>query len=134
VPHPVKTLTDKISLTNPAARRVPGVFILTVDPGHAAADDDFYLFAERAAHRGWPVLQMAADHNPYWFQPEATAELIDHACRLPATETRTQIPLSPLSKNFRSSYTEAPDAPRKISEAGPSRSLGRDIGSSVSSR
>ncbi|MDB6128608.1 MAG: pytH [Verrucomicrobia bacterium] len=82
VPHPVKTLEDRITLTNPAARKIPAVYILTVEKGHAAADDDFAPFAERARKRNWPVIQMEGDHNPYWFKPEETAEILDQACRM----------------------------------------------------
>lgn len=79
VPHPVKTLTDPIHLANPAAAKIPAVYVLTVDKGKAAKDDDFFAQSERARARGWPVLQMEGDHNPYWFQPEKTAEVIDRA-------------------------------------------------------
>lgn len=77
VPQPLKTLTDPIVLKNPAAAKIPGTFILTVDKGAKPEDDDFFRFAERARARGWPVLQMEGDHNPEWFQPEATAELLN---------------------------------------------------------
>jgi pimeloyl-ACP methyl ester carboxylesterase len=77
VPQPLKTLTDPITLKNPAAAKIPGTFILTVDKGAKPEDDDFFASAERARARGWPVLQMEADHNPEWFQPEATAGLLD---------------------------------------------------------
>lgn len=76
VPHPVKTLTDSIVLKNPAAVRIPGTYILTVDPGKKPEDDDFFPSAERARARGWPVLQMEADHNPHWFKSEALAGLL----------------------------------------------------------
>ncbi|MDB6094139.1 MAG: pytH [Verrucomicrobia bacterium] len=84
VPHPLKTMTDVLTLTNPAARKIPAVYILTVEKGHAAADDDFAWFADRARKRGWPVIQMEGDHNPYWRQPEATAEILRQAFQMPA--------------------------------------------------
>jgi hypothetical protein len=76
VPHPTKTFTDTISLKNPAAAKVPATYILTVEPGKSPSDDDFYAQSLRAKARGWPVLQMEANHNPQWFLPEQTAELI----------------------------------------------------------
>ena len=82
VPHPVKTLTDKLVLTHPPGSAPRAVYILTVEKGHAPADDEFAPAAERARKRGWPVLQMEGDHNPYWFQPEATVEILDRACHL----------------------------------------------------
>ena len=76
VPHPMKTFTDPIVLKNPAAAKVPGTYILTVEKGGKPEDDDFYASSERAKARGWPVLIMEADHVPMWRQPEATAELL----------------------------------------------------------
>ena len=64
VPHPKKTLLDPISLKNPAARRVPATYILTVDPGKTEADDGFAPFAKRARSRGWTYQVLQADHTP----------------------------------------------------------------------
>jgi pimeloyl-ACP methyl ester carboxylesterase len=64
VPHPVKTFTEQLKLENPAARRVPGTYILTVDPGKAEASDDFAAFGNRAKSRGWTYHVMQADHTP----------------------------------------------------------------------
>ncbi|WP_438483116.1 alpha/beta hydrolase [Oleiharenicola lentus] len=74
VPHPLKTFTDPIELKNPAAKKVHASYILTVDKGKTAEQDDFYAQSLRAKERGWPVVQMEADHNPQWFLPEATVE------------------------------------------------------------
>lgn len=81
VPHPVKTLTDPIALAGVDSKKIPGVYILTVEKGHAPEEDDFAIFAQRARDRGWKVIQMEGDHNPYWFQPEKTAEVLDQAFR-----------------------------------------------------
>ena len=62
VPQPVRTFTEPLILTNPAGRRVPGTYILTVDPGKADADDDFYKFAERAKARGFTSYVIRSDH------------------------------------------------------------------------
>lgn len=74
VPHPLKTFTDTLRLVNPAARRVPGTYILTVDPG--ATEDSFQRYAGRATARGWTVRQMAADHVPERSAPGALVELL----------------------------------------------------------
>lgn len=80
VPQPVKPLTDAIHLANPdATKSIPAAYILTVDPGKRAEDDDFFPCAQRARARGWPVLVMAGDHNPYWRKPAETAEVIARA-------------------------------------------------------
>ena len=77
VPHPIKTFTESIALKNQAATaKIPGTYILTVDPGKTPADDDFFAASERARARGWPVLVMEGDHNPHWRQPVALATLI----------------------------------------------------------
>jgi pimeloyl-ACP methyl ester carboxylesterase len=76
VPHPLKTFTDPVHLKNPAAAKIPGTYILTVDPGKKPEDDTFFPSSERAKARGWPVIIMEADHVPNWRQPEATAELL----------------------------------------------------------
>ena len=78
VPHPLKTFTDPIVLKNKAARDLPATYILTVDKGKAAKDDDFYTDSQRAKERGWPVLQLTADHNAQWSAPKALAEMLAH--------------------------------------------------------
>ena len=76
VPHPLKTFTDAIVLTNPAAAKIPATYILTVEQGKKPEDDDFFPSAERARARGWPVLIMEANHVPQWYLPEATADIL----------------------------------------------------------
>jgi hypothetical protein len=65
-------------LVNPAARRVPGSYVLTVDPG--AAEDSFSPYAARAAGRGWPVHRLDTDHTPERSMP---GELVALLLRLP---------------------------------------------------
>ena len=72
VPHPLRTFTQPVQLGNPAAERLPGTYILTVDPGAEPEDDSFAAFARRAEARAWQVLVLRADHNP---QNSARAEL-----------------------------------------------------------
>ena len=57
--------------------KIQSVYILTVEKGKKAEDDDFYASSERARARGWPVLQLEANHVPQWYVPEATAALIE---------------------------------------------------------
>jgi pimeloyl-ACP methyl ester carboxylesterase len=75
VPHPFRTLTDTIHLTNPAARRLPATYILTVEPGKTT--DAFQMFADRATKRGWTVYRMAADHTPERSAPSALVKLLE---------------------------------------------------------
>lgn len=66
VPHPLKTFTDPIGLDDERRKTIPSTYILTVDPGKKAEDDNFALSAARARENGWQTLEMSADHNPQW--------------------------------------------------------------------
>jgi pimeloyl-ACP methyl ester carboxylesterase len=77
VPQPLKTFTEPIVLKNKAALQIPATYILTVDAGREAKNDDFAASAERAKTRGWTVLQLTSDHNPQWSAPEALVELLE---------------------------------------------------------
>ena len=81
VPQPLKTFKDAIVLKNPAARKLPATYILTVEKDKQAKDDDFYSQSQRAKERGWPVLQLTADHNPQWSATEALVEMLDRVAR-----------------------------------------------------
>ena len=75
VPHPMKTFTDTLVLTNQAARALPGTYILTIDKG--ATTDGFTRYAERAESRKWRVHRMAdTDHVPERSAPDALATLL----------------------------------------------------------
>jgi hypothetical protein len=76
VPHPLKTWTDKISLKNPKRTKLPTTFILTVDKGADPKLDDFASQANRAEKKGWPILQLEADHNPQWSAPEELVKML----------------------------------------------------------
>ena len=77
VPHSLRTLTDTLTLRNGAARRIPAIYILTLEAGKE--DDDFSAQAQRARARGWPVERLQADHNPQWSAPEQFADMLDRA-------------------------------------------------------
>ncbi len=62
VPHPLKTFTDTLRLTTPAARRIPGHYILTMEPG--ATSDDFSPSAIRAQRRGFAMDTLRTGHTP----------------------------------------------------------------------
>jgi pimeloyl-ACP methyl ester carboxylesterase len=75
VPQSVKTFSEAIVLKNAAARNINAAYILTVDEGKKAEEDNFAAFAERAKQRGWKVINMIADHNPQWSKPEELVRL-----------------------------------------------------------
>ena len=76
VPQSLKTFTEPISLKNKTALKFPATYILTVEAGKEAKHDDFWPQAQRAKDRGWPVLQLTADHNAQWSAPEALVEML----------------------------------------------------------
>jgi len=78
VPQLLKTFTEPIALKNKAALKLPATYILTVDAGKEAKDDDFWPQSQRARERGWPVQQLTADHNAQWSAPEALVEMLVH--------------------------------------------------------
>jgi len=80
-PQPLKTFTERIVLKNQLARKLPATYILTVEKGKEARDDDFYAQSLRAKERGWPVLQLTADHNPQWSATEAFVKMLDQVAR-----------------------------------------------------
>jgi hypothetical protein len=76
VPHPIKTLTDTLYLHNDLRPKIPTTYILTVAKGTKPEADDFAAQAESARKKGWPVLQLEADHNPQWSATEAFVEML----------------------------------------------------------
>jgi len=76
VPQALKTFTDPIALKNEAARKLPATYILTVEKGKEAKDDDFFAQSQRAKERGWSMLVLTSDHNPQWSAPEALVEML----------------------------------------------------------
>ena len=76
VPQSLKTFTEPIVLKNEAARKLPATYILTVEKGKEAKDDDFFPQSQRAKDKGWTLLQLTADHNAQWSAPEALVEML----------------------------------------------------------
>jgi pimeloyl-ACP methyl ester carboxylesterase len=76
VPQSLKTFSEPISLKNRSASKLPATYILTVEAGKEAKNDDFWSQSQRAKERGWPVLQLTADHNAQWSAPEALVEML----------------------------------------------------------
>ncbi|HYW50701.1 MAG TPA: alpha/beta fold hydrolase [Gemmatimonadaceae bacterium] len=62
VPHPVKTMTDTLRLTNPTSRKLAGHYILTMAPN--ATKDDFSSSADRAIRRAFTMDTLRTDHTP----------------------------------------------------------------------
>jgi len=75
VPQSLRTFTDTLRLVNPAFRRIPATYILTVETGKTP--DEFQRFADRAAARRWRVYTLAADHVPERSAPLALVALLE---------------------------------------------------------
>ena len=81
VPQPLKTFTEPLSLKNETARKISATYILTVEQGKEANEDDFYAQSQRAKENGWTILQLTADHNPQWSAPQALVKMLDEIVR-----------------------------------------------------
>jgi len=75
VPQSFRTFTDTLNLVNPAGRRVPGTYILTVEA--AVNPDPFQWAADRAAARKWPVYRLDANHTPERSAREPLVAMLD---------------------------------------------------------
>ena len=52
VPHPIKTMTDQINLSNKEKNKICSVYILTVEKNKTPEEDDFASPAEKAKSKG----------------------------------------------------------------------------------
>lgn len=79
VPHPVRTFTQPLVLTNQAATtKIPATYVLTATNTNVIASDEFYPFYKRALARGWTTLVMEADHNPQRSKPAELATILEN--------------------------------------------------------
>jgi pimeloyl-ACP methyl ester carboxylesterase len=79
---PAKCFSEPITLTNQdAAMKLHTTYILTVDPGSAPQQDDFYPFYVRAKSYGWPAWIMEGDHNVQRSHPKELIQLLEKATR-----------------------------------------------------
>lgn len=74
VPQPLAAFSQQISLGNPLADKIPGTYILTLEPG--ATSDDFSRYAERAKQRGWKYHELRTGHNPQRTMPKEYAAIL----------------------------------------------------------
>src|SRR5690606_31067402 len=75
VPHPARTFSQPIALTNEQRLSVPTTYILTYE-GDDPEADAFAFFADRARGYGWDFIPMQADHNPQMSMPAELARLL----------------------------------------------------------
>lgn len=79
VPQSAKTFSQPVSLKNPAARKIPAVYILTVDAGRKPEEDTFFKSYQRAQARGWYTEIMEGGHVVNQTHPAELARLLEAA-------------------------------------------------------
>jgi len=76
VPHPLKTLTEKVTYNNQAAIELPVTYVAFIPPEitkEQRAEDPSW---QRAAHRGWVIKTLNSDHNAQRSYPEALKKIL----------------------------------------------------------
>lgn len=73
VPHPRKTLTDKLVLTGAHATTIPRLYINCTAP---AMNPDSISIARAKSDPGWRYVELATGHNAMMTAPKETADLI----------------------------------------------------------
>lgn len=75
--QPLKTFTEPIRITNPAASKIASTYILMVVRGTAPEKADFYRAAERAKQRGWQVLYETGNHVALLYNTTYFTQLLE---------------------------------------------------------
>jgi hypothetical protein len=65
--HPLETFRQPVKPGNPLANKIPGTYVLTLEP--EAETDDFSRYAERSKERGYDYLEWRTGHNPQRTMP-----------------------------------------------------------------
>lgn len=76
VPHPLKTLTEKVAYNNPAAIELPVTYVAFVHPDMTVEQRATDLSWHRAASRGWVIKTLNSDHNAQRSYPEALKKIL----------------------------------------------------------
>lgn len=79
VPQSAKTFSQPLSLKNPAARKIPAAYILTVDAGRKPEEDGFFKSYQRAQARGWFTEIMEGGHVVNQTHPAELVKLLEAA-------------------------------------------------------
>lgn len=76
VPHPAKTLTEKVAFDNNQAQQLPATYI-RFTPNHLVDYEKANnLSWQRAEQRGWTIKTLDSDHNAQRSNPEALKKLL----------------------------------------------------------
>lgn len=78
-PHPLRTVTDPLTVSDPAAAALPRSLIVATNRPAGwffGLGDVIDAFASRARTRGWDMHQIAADHLPQLSAPDSLVEIL----------------------------------------------------------
>jgi hypothetical protein len=76
LPHPIKTLTEKVAFDNQQAQKLPVTYVNFVAAHLAETEKANNLSWIRAEQRGWTIKTLDSDHNAHRSNPEALKKLL----------------------------------------------------------
>jgi pimeloyl-ACP methyl ester carboxylesterase len=76
LPHPAKTLTEKVTLNNKEAKKLPATYINFTPENLIKRERSINSSWQRAEKRGWVVKTLDSDHNAQRSNPEALKKLL----------------------------------------------------------
>ena len=79
VPHPLRSYNEPVSMTNPAAAEIHGVYIGFRDPVTQKLLPFVTTSKNRAQNNKWLICELVSDHNPQRHMPDRLARLIEQS-------------------------------------------------------
>ena len=76
LPHPVKTLTEKVAFNNKSAKALPATYVNFTPESLIKRERSINHSWQRAEKRGWTIKTLDSDHNAQRSNPEALKELL----------------------------------------------------------
>jgi pimeloyl-ACP methyl ester carboxylesterase len=75
-PQPLKTMTQPLQITNPAAAALPHTFIHCTDKGPVQTFDAMAVSATRAREASWRYRELPTTHMAMWTMPRELTDLL----------------------------------------------------------
>ncbi len=76
LPHPVKTLTEKVAFDNPQAQELSVTYVKFISDNLIETEKNTNPSWKRAEQRGWTIKTLDSDHNAQRSNPEALKVLL----------------------------------------------------------
>ena len=76
LPHPIKTLTEKVAFNKKAAREIPATYVNFTPATLSKRERSINLSSQLAEKRGWTIKTLDSDHNAHRSNPEALKKLL----------------------------------------------------------